>query len=440
MTRMLLSVWVLMGVAVLRGAAPIPRDLGPRLQEAQEQLQHQRPHLALQLLQSYQGDDHALRQLLLGHAFAAQINTHTHTNADANAAAALAAYRRALQLDPALDAARQGLAHLHARQEQWADAAALLAQFVSPWTAEADWLTLYAQAALALDDPRLAQTLTEAGLVRFPGNRRLRQLDLTRLVRTGAFAQARTALRHLLRAEPASPQLWEQLAAVALQGGLTNEYLPALEAALLADSENLERHRQFLASLLQEGDWLSAVEHGQRLLAGRLARPASRRADIVELLIRAADDGGREDWLARWLALVPETQRTPAMRLAEARSALRQGRPAQARDALRRLIASGDTRASVFLWAGSLAESEGALAEAEAHYRQAASQSEPAATLAPLHLARLLHSLGRQDEAARVLRQHLEQHPEDVAARALLAACARDHRAADASSDANNPP
>ena len=76
--------------------------------------------------------------------------------------------------------------------------------------------------------------------------------------------------------------------------------------------------------------------------------------------------------------------------------------------------------------AGSLAEAAGANAEAEANYIQAGKLGGESARLAPLYLARLYHNLNRSPEAIRLLKQHLEQHPEDAAARAFLACSNRD--------------
>ena len=85
------------------------------------------------------------------------------------------------------------------------------------------------------------------------------------------------------------------------------------------------------------------------------------------------------------------------------------------------LIENNEGDASIFLWAGSLAETAGANAEAEANYIRATELGGQTTRLAPLYLARLYFNLNRSEEAIRLLKQHLDRFPEDAAARALLA-------------------
>jgi predicted Zn-dependent protease len=116
------------------------------------------------------------------------------------------------------------------------------------------------------------------------------------------------------------------------------------------------------------------------------------------------------------------------MRIAEARWALRQGRTARARRALRTLIAAGQTDPGIFLWAGQLAEGAKDWAEAETYYAQARRSSGRSSELATLYLARLWFFTGRHDESARLLQAHLDARPEDASARALLALVAEARR------------
>ena len=109
------------------------------------------------------------------------------------------------------------------------------------------------------------------------------------------------------------------------------------------------------------------------------------------------------------------------MRLVAARLALRRGKTPQARRALDRLIAAGETDPSVFLWAGHLAETEKDWPRAEALYDQARKLRGRSARLAVLYLARLHFRLLRHADAARLLRKYLDTYPEDASARALLA-------------------
>ena len=104
-----------------------------------------------------------------------------------------------------------------------------------------------------------------------------------------------------------------------------------------------------------------------------------------------------------------------------ARRALRLGETDQARQALGRLIDAGETDPSVFVWAGHLAETAKDWPEAQTLYAHARTLRGQAARLAALYLARLHIRRGRREEATRLLRKYLDAHPEDSAARALLA-------------------
>jgi predicted Zn-dependent protease len=107
--------------------------------------------------------------------------------------------------------------------------------------------------------------------------------------------------------------------------------------------------------------------------------------------------------------------------LLEARLALRGRDLVRAERALVRLVEAGTADGPVFLWAGQLAERRGDTAQAEARYQQAGDLRGPSARLARIHLARLLHRLGRAARAQELLRIHLAEHPDDSHVRALLA-------------------
>jgi predicted Zn-dependent protease len=392
-------------------ARQVSPELAKLLSRAQDDLRQARPAEALRRLRGYRGSDHALRQLLIGHAHG-QRSDHQ---------AAATAYGAALRMDPKLTEAGVGLAQALARQDKWAKAAELLGRFVAADSCDADTLLLYAQVARRLNDGRLSAMLVRMGVRRFPADQRFRRLDLAVCLDRRDHRRALEAVAILLKAAPAEADLWQHRAFACDRAGRQTDSLAALEASLLCEPNDVARHRRFVAGLLAAGDWSATITHGQVLLAGPFAKTAAADVALMDLLIRAADMGEQDKTLAQWLARMPAASRTPAIHVAEARRALRLGEVADARTALRRLIEQGEADAGVFLWAGHLAEQAKDWPEAETLYDHARRQEGSPARLAALYLARLHLRRGRVDEAGRLLRAHLNAHPEDSSARALLA-------------------
>lgn len=386
----------------------LPPELGKLVTQAQEQLGQGNPQQAIDTLQGYEGDeDDAIRHLLLGHAYARQDEFDL----------AIQSYRRALDMEERLTDAHAGLARIYVQRQEWSKAAEELGQSVNVDEAAADVLVLYAQTALELDDLRLARVLIQKGITRFPLDSRFRRLDLSLQSRDADPTQARRSLLFLLKEEPGDAELWGQLAAFSDD---SKRQRVALEASLLADPSDLERHRDFLSAHLSAGHWMTVIKRGKELLNGPLAEEAKQDVEFVDLLVRAADMGERDDLLAKWLKLVPEEEHTDAMRLAKARSALRQGEPEKAREVLSRLIELGGADASVFLWAGHLAEEAGDYPQAQALYRQAGQQGGASGDVASLYLARMHLRQGRLEQSRQAVRNYLKSHPADTTARSLL--------------------
>ncbi len=407
------AAWSALASAAAAGGEPVklPPELAEVLAAARDDLRNNRPGEAVARLEAFAGTDHPLRHLLLGHAYVRR----------SDLSRAAGAYRRALAMDPGMRQAGIALAQVHARQENWPASAELLGRFLAVDTCDADMLYLYAQVARRLDDRRLCRLLVSKGIFRFPRDLRFRRLDLAALIDEGDHPNAARAARRLVGETPGDALLWQQLAYATAREGGRGEQLAAIEAGLLCEPTDPERHRQFLAALLVAGDWATAIRHGRSLLAGPLPAQAGSDADIMDLLVRAADMGQRDELLGAWLKRLPEKARTPSMRIVEARWALRQGRTAQARQALRTLIAAGETDPGVLLWAGHLAEAAKDWPEAETYYAQARRSTGRSSELATLYLARLWFFTGRHDQAARLLQSHLDTRPEDASARALLA-------------------
>ncbi len=142
---------------------------------------------------------------------------------------------------------------------------------------------------------------------------------------------------------------------------------------------------------------------------------------LIQLACRAAADAGDLVRARTWLAAVPEASRSRALRLLDARLAVRAGDEAAAGAALDTLVALGERDPAVLTWAAALAESRGDLARAEALFIQAVAGEGTGQAAASLRLATLYLKQDRRDEAASVLATHLAKHPEDTQARALQA-------------------
>ncbi len=413
MRRLTTALIILSAMPALGADAPVqlPAELAKIIEAAQDDLQNDKPEKALVRLENYSGKDHALRHLLLGHVHAMR----------SDLPAAAAAYRRALEMDAGLARAGVALGQVYARQEKWTESAGILGKYLTTDECGADMLFMYAQVARQLGDNRLCRVLIDKGIVRFPRDGRFRRMDVNLLVEEGRYEQACGGARKLLDSSPTDADLWRQLSYTQSQSGRDEEGLLALEASTLCRPNDIDLHRRFLAAQLGQGNWLAVVNHGKQLLSGPLSEKARADTQIMELLIRAADMGEKDDILGDWLKLVGARDRSRAVRIIQVRLALRQGKTKDARKVLGELIAQGQADADIFLWAGHLAERNQDWARAETLYDQACRSEGSAAQLATLYLARMRYNRGMYEQAAELLKTHLNEHPRDATARSLLA-------------------
>ena len=419
--RPAIAVWACAAVLALAAGAAhaaepvvqLPEEFANRLRAAQEDLNAGRPAAAIERLRAAPAgaEDHALRHLLLGYAYARQ----------SSLTQAAAAYGQALAMDPKMAEAGVGLAQVRARENRWREAADLLGRYLNVEACEADLLFLYARAARTLQDARLSRLLVEKGIARFPSDDRFRHMDLALAFDAGDAADVMRAVRYLLTKSPNDADLWRRLAWAKGDAGDPGARIAALEAAVLCDPADVPSRRALLAALLAVGNWPTVLARGKALLAGPAAETVVADVNLMDVLVRAADAGEADVTLRAWLQRVPAPQRTRAMHLAEARLALRRGKTDEARAVLKTLIGMGDAGASVFLWAGHLAEQAEAWAEAETSYAHARTLGGTDARLATLYLARLHIRRGRDEVAVTLLRSYLKTRPEDAVARSLLA-------------------
>lgn len=346
---------------------------------------------ALAAIEGWRGPAHPLADLARGHAFALAERYDD----------AIGAYRGALAVDATLRPAGLGLIGALARAEQWAALCAELPRWHDPASADDKTMRLWLAAALGAEDALLAEEVARRGLVRWPGDGRFRRGLAHALLTSGRRDAAAAALRPLIAASPGDAELWMQLAR-ASEGEAARL---ALEAAVLAEPADRRRRARLVEVLLAGGRADAALRY-----AGPLG--------ATSLTVRAALAAGESARAAEWLAELPEGERDG--RLA-ARVALANGDRVAARAALVALSTGGEADAAALVQLAALERAAGALGRAEALLRQAAARDDPHASAAVAHLAHVLLSRGRRQEAAGVLRRHLVRHPADETARALLA-------------------
>ncbi len=411
--KRIIHITVLFLIATISPAGETTVELPPKLAEllqaAERQLRHGKAKEAAGALAGWDGKDHALRHLLLGRAFQELSRLDE----------AATAYETALDMDATLRQAGVALAEIASRRNRWQKAVGLLGRYLDTEDCGADALLFYYQAATRSGNRELARELVRDGMLRFPLDDRFRRAKLSLAIADGDAETAGRITAALLRESPVDPGLWRNLAWSRRETGKDRESLAAIEAELLCTPSDPDVRTRFIAALLSAGDWMTAVDEGRKLLAGPRAETAAADTETMDLLIRAADTGGRDDLLEKWLGMVEPGDRTESMHVAAARTALRRGRVNDARKAVGKLIERGEPDAAVFLWAGHLAERAGDQDAAVVYYEQAKKQ-QPAAGSASLYLARLYYRLGRDREAADLVEQYLAAKPEDSAARAML--------------------
>lgn len=395
--------FVVLGLMVASGAGAqeVPIGVAELLEDAGAALERGDAAAALARADAWKGPPHPLIDLVRGHAL---VRTEQWD-------AAVKAYRSALAADPDLEPAGRGLMAALARLERFPELTPVLARHAEASRADAQTLGLWLATALNTADLSLAEAVCRHGLLRFPEDVRFRQGLARVLLDTGRPAEAEALLRGLLAATPDDAARWQQLAFARQQRGVSPR--PALEAALLLTPDDLALRARFVELLLADALYPAAADH-----ADALAHDPAHRM----LAARATALAGQADRAAGYLAQVPAALQTSEFHRLAARVALARQDHAAARAALGALLTEGEADGRVLIQLAQLERQAGALARAEALLRQAVARPDATAGLAVLHLAHLLLSRQRREEAAQLLRTHLAQHPDDPSARRLLAA------------------
>jgi tetratricopeptide (TPR) repeat protein len=231
-----------------------------------------------------------------------------------------------------------------------------------------------------------AARLAQERLAAAPDDPRALRLLARSAVRLGRFPVAR-ALYDRLGAQDLEA---EDYCVLGLGWNVSGEPLEAekaLQAALQADPDHAESLHLLGLATFQRAQWIEATRAAERLAR----RPGwEARADLLLGMIRAADNdpGGAGAALRRALERDPAIRLTPSDPFSTqkllARSLLRAGRPAEARDALRRALDSGADREAQWLSSraalqeGHPAEAAAALARSGSYRAEHPLEPEPA--------------------------------------------------------------
>ncbi|MCK6438949.1 MAG: tetratricopeptide repeat protein [Planctomycetes bacterium] len=398
---------LLLPVLIVAQSKQPAQELAALLEKVQTALDEGRAQAAVDLLNEWKGDDHAHRQLLLGHA---RMRLEQHAQAQD-------AYRTALNLDPTLRPATLGLANCALAEQRWKDALALLAPVIDIRTADAGEISAYARAAYETGDFRLSALIVEQGMLRFPADMALRRLDLSLLNKQERFDEAQDAALALLRESPAESQLWNALAFAARETSNDERSLAAIEAAALLAPKDIVAQQRHISAQLEAG-------HVREALAACVAATGQDWASIfdanpgfAELCIAVAERAEALSLARVWIDSIPAGKRSAQILRLAARIALRANDVPAAEAALKSLIEAGAADANAYWLLGSLLEKSEALSDAEVYYRHARARGYD---LAALFLARLQHKLARTDDALRTLNEYIADHPADEQARAML--------------------
>ncbi len=372
------------------------------------------PQEALARLASYGGKPSALIPLLQGQALFTLAGRDSPAPGAQHLAQAEAAFRSAASLDPQLRQARLGLAEVAAARGDWKQALGLAGAALDPTRAAE--LEAYGAYACRAQDWELASSIVSLGMLRFPLEPGMRQLNVTVLVHGRRFAEAAQALQARLDADPGQAGWWRDLAYCLQELGDAERSLCALEAASILAPQDRELRQQLCLAQLQQGQPAAALATVQALLGSPLSKTEPATLILAARIALAAGDlraAGTD------LAQLGMQQRTIESARLAAKIALDAGDQAGAAAAISDLIRLGEHDPGVLAWAAGTAERQGASARAEALYRQAMAGDGPQAESAQLRLAVLLDRESRTEEAQGLVAAYLARHPGDRDAASL---------------------
>ncbi len=299
-----------------------------------------------------------------------------------------------------------------AQRQDWpAVITACAADFSREQSHDGFWV-LYARAAIEHDDLRLAASLIDGALSRFPANSDVRRLELVYLSRSKQAAPLLRATQEWLRLHADDVEAWSARAWAAANLGDLAGACAALEAIVLMHPDDQQRRRQLAEQLRHQGLSRAALVHYQLLVA-----QTPLDVDLVVAAATCAGDANNPRLGRTWLNALPGGRQ---QQLLSARLAVQAGDQAAAVAALDILISNGENDARVLVWAGHLADLRGDLARAEALYSSATTAAKDGS--ATLQLADLYRRTNRTEQSRQLLERHLAAYPGDAAARTMLEA------------------
>jgi len=393
---------------------PVSAEVSAVLHQAQDEAD---PAKALAILDAYQGPAHPLITLMRGQLHLTLADRGTDQLSHRNEAER--AFTAVADQEACHHNAHIGLAQIAGARGDWKSAEEHCAQALSVEHASSGELVFYAQAATRAQDWRLASTLTQLGMMRYPAAKMFRQLEVVVLLQSERCDEARQGLLALLGSDPADASHWRQLAWCDRELKRDDEALAALELASLSAPADVQIARALAESQLGANLPLVALATLRPLIGEPARTEALSDPRLIELGVRAAQAAGEVALGRSWLEAVPQAERTRSQQLLAARLAVQAGDNAAAGAALDALIASGERDGAVLVWAGHLAEQGKEDARAEAFYAQAAAGDGAAAGNATLRLGSLYFRQQRWDEASTLVSTYLARHPEDREAKRL---------------------
>jgi tetratricopeptide (TPR) repeat protein len=394
---------------------PVSAEVSAALHHAQDEAD---PFKALAILDAYQGPAHPLITLMRGQLHLALADRGT--DQQAHRTEAERAFSAVVDQEACRHNAHIGLAQIAGARGDWKSAEDHCAQALSVERASSGELEFYAQVATRAQDWRLASTLAQLGMMRYPASTTFRQLEVVVLLQSERCDEARQALLALLASEPADASHWRQVAWCDRTLKRDDEALAALELASLSALGDVPSARALAEAQLGANLPLVALATVRPLIGEPARKEALSDPRLIELGVRAAQAAGEIALGRSWLEAVPPAERTRSQQLLAARLAVQAGDTAAAAMALAALIAAGERDGAVLVWAGHLAEQGKDDARAETFYAQAATGDGAAAGNATLRLGSLYYRQQRWDEASTLVSTYLARHPDDHEAKRLL--------------------
>lgn len=395
-------------VAVLAGLAFVPAfgavpdispELGKALEKVQVALDEKNWDEAVTALKQFKGEKNAVWYNALGQVYLAQGN-----RVEAEAALREAYTRNA---DQQFGLA---LAVCLMEQEQTNEALRLFGRHIDLSACDQGALESYLSLASQSGDTRLVQEITRWGLMRFPDSRYLREMDIQLAVESEDDAALVRATDAMLVKEPLEARWWQSRAAGSEE--LSDLQLARLEAAVLAEPDNMAMRRMHLSAQLAAG------HHGEALAQAEVLMQHKPDQRTALYCVQAAMMSGQFETAFQWLEKTGPSDEAAYWRVVTV-VALQNGKFEKADEALSAMLKYPEPNPALWRWAArSAVDADSGFAEK--WLMQGLTLDPEYSTPIALDYAHWLIREARLQEAADALRAYLGRHPADPTALALL--------------------